>query len=1065
MEATDWATSSVVFIVAVSTALVMSAHLVSQDAREVSESQLQDIIESVSDEINIQSMILKHDCDPSLYDCNREYPVEVNIKRSKYNMLSRSFTQDENKLYSVMPLGSVSKLYSMPRQKISPNYPDAQTLSISTDENIDVQNDVNNIIVSNDHLSASINDSNATVDFLDSLQQDLVVSYPRMYMAKLKDSNSGVVVGNDANEFYLRFFPNSAEFWIDTPDDLNVRINPVHQNWKKDQNIGVFNRDKWWDADTSDAYWWNYRIPVVMHSQDTARYDLNVKTDINFLLQKQRLGMPNALLDPNSFRLVEYSDGAAYDSVTSTSSDSLALENQPFEIAFNSNTEMAAVEWTVLGTTPANSHRVYYLYFDFYETASGNLKPTYSETTINYVPPEPPVYLTVAFPQQRAQTSSFDTNRLSIFNPNTLLLNTVNQLSRVWQYNAVSYRKPLLFDSGLVDREQLTVSADINFARELELLGLQGQDLNLESLSLVRVNNWDEGTVIEELILSDENIAQTFDFVYNSTTKSMELSWVVPATPAKTKRYYFLYFDVGGANPSAPTTTDNSDNEWHSTDVTITLSPTDNSGTGIAATYYCTGTDISCTPETAYSAGITVTCPIGESCTKYVRYYSVDGAGNTETTKTSKAIKIDKVPPLTTDNAAAEVHYSDFTVSLTAADSGSGVAQTYYCVSDSSCTPATAGTSVDVTCPTGSLCTKYVNYYSTDSAGNPETAKSSVTITIDKSSNDWDLSGWNYRKKITFDNSAQSIDLTNFPALVVLNAGNFVYSNASSTGADLRFVDENGSTLYHEIESWNPNGNSFVWVKVPQINAQSPTDYVYLYYGNANATAPGNASSAWDSFSSMVHHFDAESGNTLPDSTSNSNNGTILGASYSSTGKIGPAYQFDGLDDYIAVENSSSLDSLSSLSIEAWVKVSPSGEQMAILERGNTGTAGSYSLGVFYDGRAFFKLNASGALESLYGNTLIDDSQWHYIAAVWTGSEAKIFVDGYLDASVAYAGTMETSSSDLQIGKGFNSTYLFHGSIDELRVSSVARLPGRIHANYLAQSNQFASVGSAESAP
>ncbi len=48
-------------------------------------------------------------------------------------------------------------------------------------------------------------------------------------------------------------------------------------------------------------------------------------------------------------------------------------------------------------------------------------------------------------------------------------------------------------------------------------------------------------------------------------------------------------------------------------------------------------------------------------------------------------------------------------------------------------------------------------------------------------------------------------------------------------------MDANGTLLAHEIESWNESGTSYVWVSVPQIDASSGTDYIWMYYGNAAA--------------------------------------------------------------------------------------------------------------------------------------------------------------------------------------------------------------------------------------
>jgi hypothetical protein len=531
MEPADWAVSSAVFIVAVAATMAVAPSLLPPKPPIFSESQMQGILESISDEIQVKSMLLKTDCNSGQYDCNREFPVEIDLNESKHNMFSQAYTQDGNKAYSVMSLGAVAKLYTFQQQKITPSYStDAYTLTSGT-----VSNGIN---VHNQYIDANITDSTASIDFTDSNEQDITISYPVMAMAKLKDTKTAVVVGNDANKFYLRFFPNSAEFWIDVPEDLNLSVRPMHQNWSSDQNIGVLQNAGWWDDDPSDEYIWHYRIPITVNAMDYARSNLNVRADINFALQKQRLGIPNQSLSSASFRLVEYLDTQAYDASTSTYSNSLALSNLPFEISYTSGTEMAALEWTLTGTTAAKANRIYYLYFDF----SDYPKASYSYSPIDYTQPENPVYITVAFPQKTSETNVLDTNRIFLYNPNTLMINTVNQLSRAWQYNAVAYRKPLLFDSGATARSAMFVSADINFAVEFAAVGCPACDLNLASLELVQVSNWDEGTETEALSLDDANVSGAYNYSYNASAKMMSIAWSVPSTAVATKRHYFLYY-------------------------------------------------------------------------------------------------------------------------------------------------------------------------------------------------------------------------------------------------------------------------------------------------------------------------------------------------------------------------------------------------------------------------------------------------------------------------------------------------------------------------------------------
>ena len=96
----------------------------------------------------------------------------------------------------------------------------------------------------------------------------------------------------------------------------------------------------------------------------------------------------------------------------------------------------------------------------------------------------------------------------------------------------------------------------------------------------------------------------------------------------------------------------------------------------------------------------------------------------------------------------------------------------------------------------------------------------------------WDTD-WQKRVKISFDNSDQSENLVNFPVPVTLNTSNLPGLDLSGTlGADVRFRDAGaGNEIKYEVEAWDAGADTaIVWVKVPQINGSSDTDYIWVYY-------------------------------------------------------------------------------------------------------------------------------------------------------------------------------------------------------------------------------------------
>jgi hypothetical protein len=83
------------------------------------------------------------------------------------------------------------------------------------------------------------------------------------------------------------------------------------------------------------------------------------------------------------------------------------------------------------------------------------------------------------------------------------------------------------------------------------------------------------------------------------------------------------------------------DNNWHVNPVMVTLTAND-SGSGIAHTYYCIDSTNTCPPNIEYFAAPFVVSTEGIN---YARYYSVDNVGNTEATNSTGAFYIDLTNP------------------------------------------------------------------------------------------------------------------------------------------------------------------------------------------------------------------------------------------------------------------------------------------------------------------------------------------------------------------------------------------------------------------------------------
>ena len=209
------------------------------------------------------------------------------------------------------------------------------------------------------------------------------------------------------------------------------------------------------------------------------------------------------------------------------------------------------------------------------------------------------------------------------------------------------------------------------------------------------------------------------------------------------------------------------------------------------------------------------------------------------------------------------------------------------------------------------------------------------------------LANWNKNNILKFSIDYTHVDnsLIDFPVLLNLSSGsgknNYDCSDVFTTLSGVsnkkiaivypsiqeHWVTTSGTTelitythgdqeqLYCEIERWDQaNKNAQLWVKVPKVLSNQPTD-LYLYYDKTqddNTSYVGDTSSwpaqqAWDDNFAAVYHMSQDpSGGTgcIKDSTSNSNHGTPHGSMTSSDlvdANVGKGIEFDGIDDYIEI--------------------------------------------------------------------------------------------------------------------------------------------------------------------
>lgn len=172
----------------------------------------------------------------------------------------------------------------------------------------------------------------------------------------------------------------------------------------------------------------------------------------------------------------------------------------------------------------------------------------------------------------------------------------------------------------------------------------------------------------------------------------------------------------------------------------------------------------------------------------------------------------------------------------------------------------------------------------------------------------------------------------------------------------------------------------------------------------------------------------------LADSSGKGYNGSALNANGTgmnfTTGKIGNAVQFDGIDDSIAIPTIYSGNT--DWTMSAWIKTS-STDVRSILSNASGGPV--YNLfGIGSSKITYSHYDVSWKFE--YGTSNIADGTWHHLAWVNNGSSkiVDLYVDGVKEASVP--STTETNAPVNKLGGAWTALYFWNGSLDDIRFYS-----------------------------
>ncbi|MFW9963939.1 MAG: DUF2341 domain-containing protein, partial [Candidatus Sifarchaeia archaeon] len=343
-----------------------------------------------------------------------------------------------------------------------------------------------------------------------------------------------------------------------------------------------------------------------------------------------------------------------------------------------------------------------------------------------------------------------------------------------------------------------------------------------------------------------------------------------------------------------------------------------------------------------------------------------------------------------------------------------------------------------------------------------------------------------YSKDLTIDHTKVSSDLENFPVLVDIYDSD-LKSHAQADGDDIRFM-LGSETLDYELEVFDQNYNAShahltAWVKVPTLSGSTDT-VISMYYGSESASGTENPKGVWGDDYDTVWHFSESSGSGsyILDSSGRTHDGFPMSTSYSQSGMINNARQFqDAAGNYMSViEGDEFFDGELDWQLSFWLYTNFSsdsewyissapyyGPEPHIFDKSNSlisarvftwgGPEGTFQVDVHFDGAPTEYLNVG-----------ITNRAWNYIVMKYEGSgSGRLYGYSFLNGAPVSSGSTLVGSGISLVADPSNfllgdTSSVFTGLIDEFRtISEGYKSLGWIETEYANQydPSSFLSVG------
>lgn len=209
-----------------------------------------------------------------------------------------------------------------------------------------------------------------------------------------------------------------------------------------------------------------------------------------------------------------------------------------------------------------------------------------------------------------------------------------------------------------------------------------------------------------------------------------------------------------------------------------------------------------------------------------------------------------------------------------------------------------------------------------------------------------------------------------------------------------------------------------------------------------------------DAFTVGLWHFDEADGvTTITDASGNTLHGQVNGnprREDSSRPGYGRQMVFDKVDDFVQIPANPLLNLWNTpFTVEIWFSMlSKPQTQYVLIKKGNENTqqfelslsAEKGLVGRVWDASGTMHTVASGSIE------IFNTQQWYHAALTWNLDTLKLYLNGVLKEKKYVPSPLRFQSTEsVVVGATSLGGSLFHGTLDEMRISHIAREPWEFH--------------------